>query len=240
MAKPTILAKKSHSLMRRGLFLASIVVWLLAACTPAPNLRDELLLADTSLVSGEPCAAPCWQELTPGETAWGVAQAHIEETQDYRQTDSDTDRRTGEAWIEFAYRDGPTCCRIYTTDGETLSAIFLLVAPDMLLSDVIARYGEPTYMTAEAQTSDQAQVALVYPDPTLAMIVYAFAPNITTAEINADSEIIAHVYMAASEMETLLASENLYAWDGYSLLGDVIDGIFDLTPAPLAEQTAEP
>ncbi|MEL7435872.1 MAG: hypothetical protein AAFN11_18140 [Chloroflexota bacterium] len=36
--------------------------------------------------------------------------------------------------------------------------------------------------------------------------------------------------MAPSEMETLLASENLYTWDGYGALSTVIDGEFDLTP----------
>ncbi|MEO1165129.1 MAG: hypothetical protein AAFV98_15185 [Chloroflexota bacterium] len=215
----------------QSIALLMLLLLSITACTPALSLRDEAFLPDTSLTAGEPCEAPCWQDLIPGETVWGVAVATVEDSEDYRQTDSEDNRRTPEDWIEFAYRDGPTCCRIYSADGETLSAILILVAPQMTLGEVVTRYGEPTYMTAQAQTSDQAQIALVYPD--LATVVYAFAPNITTAEVTAESEIIGHVYMAPSEMETLLASENLYTWDGYGALSTVIDGEFDLTPLPI-------
>ena len=213
-----------------------LVAIIAVACAPAPDLRDDSFLNDTSLVSGTPCEAPCWQNLIPGETVWGIAQDTIAANEDYVEIASDFDRRTGEGWIEFAYRDGLKCCRIYTNDGETLTSILLLLAPQMSVLEVVERFGEPIYLTAQAETSDQAYVALVYPDIT--MVVYAFAENITNSEIQGTNDVVGVVYMASSEMDTLLQTQNLYNWDGYGVLGDFIDGSFDITPIPQDETEA--
>lgn len=221
--------------MKSRLWLPLLWVAIIAmACTPAPMLRDDAFLDDTSLISGDPCTAPCWQNLIPDETAWGVAQDTIAESEDFIEVDSDSDRRTGEAWIEFTYRDGPKCCRIYTADGVTLTSIFLLLAPQMTVSDVIENFGEPTYIAGQAQTSDQAHIVLLYADTP--MMIYAFAENITDSEINGDSEVVGAVYMTAEEMETLIQTENLYNWDGFGALSDIITGEFDITPVPQTDE----
>lgn len=221
--------------MKRRVWLPLFWVVLIAvACTPAPTLRDDTFLDDTSLISADPCTAPCWQNLIVGETAWGLAQDTIAESEDYIEVDSDSDRRTGEAWIEFAYRDGPKCCRIYTADGETLSSVLLLLSPQMTVAEVVDNFGEPTYITAQAETSEQAYVALIYPD-TL-MVIYAFAGDITESNFTGDNEVIGSVYMSASEMETLLQTQNLYNWNGYGALSDTITGEFDITPIAPADE----
>jgi hypothetical protein len=109
-----------------------------------------------------------------------------------------------------------------------------LLAPQINVSEVLERFGEPIYMTAQAETSDQAYVALVYPETP--MVVYAFAENISDGELTGDNEVIGVVYMSAAEMEILLQSQNLYNWNGYGVLGDVIDGAFDITPIPQTEE----
>lgn len=209
------------------------VVFIAMACTPAPTLRNEAFLDDTSLISGDPCTAPCWQDLVPDETAWGVAQDTVANSEDYIEVDSESNRSTGEAWIEFTYRDGPKCCRIYTVDGETLSSILLLLSPQMTVSDVVDSFGEPTYITAQAETSEQAYVALIYADTP--MVIYAFSENITESDINGDNEVVGSVYMSASEMERLLQTQNLYNWTGYGTLADIITGEFDITPVPQSD-----
>lgn len=211
-----------------------VVMLVMVACTPAPELRDEAFLNDTSLLTGEPCSAPCWQDLIPGESAWGLAQDTIANSDAYREVDTESNRQTGEVWIDFAFTDGPQCCRLYTVDGETLSRILLLVSPQMTVAEVVAAYGEPTYLTAQAETSEQAYVALIYPD--IPMVIYAFAENLTDSEINADNAIIGMVYMDATELDKVLETQSLYNWDGYGALGDIIDGEFDLTAVPTTEE----
>jgi hypothetical protein len=210
-----------------------LVVVILVACTPTPTLRNEAFMNDTSLITGEPCEAPCWQNLIPGETAWGVAHDFVKNSADYTITNETTASvRVREARIDFAIKDGPQCCRILTRDNETLSAILLLLSPEMLLGDVIKRYGEPAYLSGEAITDNQATVALVFPN--IPMVTYVFAEDLGESELSDQSTLIGVMYLAQSEMDTLLQSENFYNWEGYGPLGSIIDGTFDITAQPQA------
>jgi hypothetical protein len=229
------------------LFIFLFLTLIVAACTsaPAPELRNEAFMDDISLVSGDPCEAPCWQDLIPGETVWGVAQDFVKNNADYTIVQEVTASiRVREARIAnsirasrtriLAIQDGPQCCRILSRDGEILSAIVLLLAPNMQLGDVIERYGEASYVSGEAVTNDQATIALVFPD--IPMVTYVFAESLSESEVSAASTVIGIMYLAQSEMDTLLQSENFYNWEGYGLLGNIIDGTFDITPEPQADE----
>lgn len=210
-----------------------MVVWLFAsACSPTPQLRNDAYLNDSSLVSGDPCEAPCWQTLTAGESAWGLAQDLVANNADYTVIDNGRDRNTGEAWIEFAYQDGPVCCRLYSRTQETLSSVYLLLSPQNTLKEVLERYGEPQFITAQVETPDQSYIALVYSE--LSFVVYVFAENTSTAELKDDSPVIGVAYQAPSEMETLLQTQTFYAWIGYGTLGAIL-GQPEVTPAPATE-----
>lgn len=210
-----------------------MVVWLfVSACSPMPQLRNDAYLNDSSLVSGDPCEAPCWQNLIAGESAWGLAQDLIANNADYTVITNSRDRNTGEAWIEFAYQDGPVCCRLYSRTQETLSSVYLLLSPQMTVGDVLAQYGEPQFITAQVETPDQSYLALVYSE--LSFVVYVFAENLSESQISEDSQVIGVAYQAPSEMETLLQSQTFFAWIGYGTLGDILAQP-EVTPAPATE-----
>jgi len=64
---------------RRFLFaLLLFAAAALSACAGEVNLLDETKLQDTSLLSGEPCEAPCWNGITPGETSYTDAWLLLE------------------------------------------------------------------------------------------------------------------------------------------------------------------
>lgn len=210
-----------------------MVVWLItSACAPSPELRNDAYLNDSSLVSGNPCEAPCWQNLIAGESAWGLAQDLIANNADYTVITNSRDRNTGEAWIEFAYQNGPVCCRLYTRNQETLSSIYLLLSPQNTLQEVLEAYGEPQFITAQVETPDQSYIALVYSE--LSFVVYVFAENTSDAALKEDSPVIGVAYQAPSEMEMLLQSQTLFAWIGYGTLGDILAEA-EVTPAPATE-----
>lgn len=209
------------------------MVLVASACAPSPQLRNEAYLDDTSLLLEDSCAAPCWHDLIPGETAWGLAQDTVSNLADLTVTNTNRDRNTGEAWIEFAFQDGPVCCRVFTRDGETLSQIWLLLRPQITVGEIVAKYGEPLYITAQAETPDQAYVGLIYPN--IPMVIYAFAENISQASITTDSMVIGLGYLAASEIDNLLQTQTLYAWNGYGLLGDILASEPAITPQPATE-----
>jgi hypothetical protein len=167
-----------------------------------------------------------------GESAWGLAQDLIANNADYTVITNSRDRNTGEAWIEFAYQDGPVCCRLYSRTQETLSSVYLLLSPQNTVKEVLERYGEPQFITAQAETPDQSIVALVYND--LSFVVYVFAENLVESQLNDDSRVIGVAFHAPSEMVTVLQTETLFAWIGYGTLGDILAQP-EVTQAPATE-----
>ena len=199
-----------------------VIVLAATACAPTPELRNDAYFHDTSLIDGEPCFAPCWRGLTPGETTWDVVEDTLETFEDVSNPVRERNRDTDEEYYDFHYTEGPQCCRVYTRDGSVLSSILLLVAPDMSVGAVIEQYGEPQYIQAQDVTDDQTFVVLVFPQ--VPMLVYAFGAGITNGEITADSEVIGMVYLASSEMAVFLNETALFTWDDYGALGAILSG----------------
>lgn len=211
------------------ILMMTVVALLLVACAPPTNLRDETLLNDTSLVTGNPCEAPCFYGITPGETTWQEALTIIEDTSSFSNLQvqaSENDASIQAAWQ--AGSESPVCCQMATEDGQTVSLILLRTAPVMTLGEVIRAHGEPQYLVGSPFTEDQAIMNLVFAETP--MIVYAFVAGTEAGEMTADSEIIGALYLTADEMELLLESTELYAWDGYKAYAAYDTGAFDVTP----------
>src|SRR5688572_11755681 len=96
---------------------------ILAACAHAHNLRDETLLNDTSLITGEPCEAPCWNNITPGETAWRDALTILEDDANLENVQSQTQENTDLVGAIWNAKGGPECCQMVAEDGEKVNLI---------------------------------------------------------------------------------------------------------------------
>jgi hypothetical protein len=209
-----------------------LVVLFLAACSPPPELRDDNFLSDTSLVTGEPCEAPCWQGITPGETSWNDAFTILED--DPRFTDLDNVTGEGdEQLVNFSAPDGRQCCRIYSEDGTTVDSILTLLAPQMTLGQVVERYGEPAFVQGEDVTADQTFISLLYPE--IPLIVYVFGAGIESGELSAENEVIGAIYLTDDDMSALLRENDLFIWEGYGALSELFGGEFDRTAVPPAD-----
>ncbi|MBL8117647.1 MAG: hypothetical protein J0L63_05420 [Anaerolineae bacterium] len=203
--------------MKFRLLLLSVVVVavLMAACVPAPNLRNEKFLQDSSLIEiDENCDAPCWRGITPGETKWADAVTILEDQSDFDdpqvQEIPDAAPAKGASWQPT---DGEPCCQIVTEDGDTVSSIFLQIAPNVSLGEVIEARGEPTYVLGTAGTDDQAIVNLFYPDQN--MIVFAFVAGAANGALSESSEIIGVYYTTPDRMALGINLSDLYGWKGY-------------------------
>lgn len=227
--------------MKRLLLLAVLLGCLcLAACTSAPKLLDEAYLKDTSLLTDNPCAAPCWLGIIPGQTPWGDMRTIIEDNGQFGAVDEIKDDGSDVRLASFPRKDSPTpCCRIYSSlDGKTVGQILILLAPDQIkLGDVIAKYGDPTYAAGSDVTSDQTLVSLFY--PSIPMAVYAFAPGIKEGELTGASQVIGVLYITQADMEEIAKSSGLYSWQGYQKLAGWLDAAPDITPEIQTEATAD-
>ncbi len=214
--------------MKRPLFalLLILTVVAVAGCAPEVRLLDETKLKDLSLLSGEPCEAPCWNGIVPGETLYRDAKLLIEEDTRYKDVQEAERKEGSDARIfGFAPEEGEVCCQVFSRDGETVTSLLLQFAPDMSLGPVMDRYGEPVYVGGEAPAADQAYMALVYPEAPL--VIYAFVAGAENGRLSTGSEILGAMYMSQDEMSLLLACSRLYVWEGFVGFKQIIDDNFD-------------
>jgi hypothetical protein len=192
------------------------------------RLLDDRLLVDTSLITGEPCSAPCWNGIVPGETTWDDALAILQgDTElgnvDVQEADDGLARRA--VWSPLA---GDPCCQMVTFNGVTVDYVRLLLAPGVSFGELIEVYGEPDYLIGSESTRDQAVFTVFYAE--IPMIVYVFVAGAAEGELSDSSEILGVHYMLAEDMEGIILSNPLYAWDGYKSYRDYMDNEPDSLP----------
>jgi hypothetical protein len=228
----------------RLLLPAIMLALLIAACAPPANLRDENLLKDTSLVTDQPCASPCWHGIIPGETSWRDMLILIEDDAAFANVEDLKDEETEARVVNFGGADGngTPCCRIYSSeDGKTVEVILAQFAPSQItLSQILEKYGEPAYVIGSDAAPDQALISLVYPD--VPLIIYVFAAGIANGELTPDSDILATLYVTQTVMDDITTTNNFYAWEGYRKLAGWLDKEefdFEAQSTAEAETTAE-
>ncbi|MDE2636642.1 MAG: hypothetical protein OXI30_09780 [Chloroflexota bacterium] len=214
--------------MKRGLLLFTglIAVLALVACSADINLLDETKLSDTSLISGEPCLAPCWNGITPGETSFQDAKLIIESDDRFAISDEPAPE-DGSNLRSFTFAEGenPACCQLVSRDRETVSSFLLQTAPIMNFGAVYDVYGEPDYLGGEQVNDEQGYMALVYSE--LPLILYAFVDKPASGAISVSSPIIGTMYLSEADMQELLTCASLYQWQGFLDFTSYVEREFD-------------
>jgi hypothetical protein len=217
--------------MKHRLILPGVLalVLLFAACSPPPPLRDDALLQDTSLITENPdCALPCWRGITPGVTVWGDALTILEDDTTLENVNVQEAEDSTAKVAEFQQKGGSACCQMFTEDGEFVNVIFLRVAPTSTVGEMIEIHGDPTYLIGSQYSDDQAVMNLIFPE--LSTVIYAFVPG-TQGSLTADSEIVGILLMKPEDMDLLLKTNDLHAWEGYQSYTDYESGEFEVTPS---------
>ncbi|GAB4574082.1 MAG: hypothetical protein Kow0077_18850 [Anaerolineae bacterium] len=222
--------------MVKKVMLLFVLLGILAAgCLPQPTLRSELFLDDRSLVSGEPCGAPCWNGIVPGETTWAEAAEIVQADPAFSGFESNDEQGIVQAVWQKAGSD-QYCCRILA-DSETdpVTYVFLALSPGTILDEVIEVYGEPTYITTFDFTDSESVAQLVYPG--VPMVVSVLVGD-SSGSVLANSDVVAVLYMAPDEMQLVLETTELQGWAGYQSYQayqqatPVVTPIYTLTPPP--------
>lgn len=226
---------ESGRIMKFRFILAVLgLVLLVAACAPAPQLLNENYLDDESLITGDPCGAPCWRGIIPGETSWQDAQTLIEDDatlSDWQQGNDDETNRLGAAWSKL---DGELCCQMFSTeDGEIVEFLVIQTAPNVTLRSVLDTHGEPTYLTGQTVSDDQGLFGLYYEQ--VPMLVYVFVAG-EDGELSDTSEIIGFAYPSESMMTEMIETSELHTWEGLQSYRDYMDGEFELVPEESEEE----
>lgn len=219
--------------MKIRLILAAIgLIFVAAACAPEVELISDDYLQDTSLISEDPCGAPCWRGITPGETSWNEALNIIEEDETLSDLQTRTDEDTGQIGAAWSQADGNNCCQMFTQDGSTVSLLVAQTAPTYTYADIQEKYGEPSYLIGESVSGDQALVSVYYPDNNF--LIYLFVPG-EDGEITEASEVIGFAYTSPDVMDLIVQTSSLYEWEGTGqVLSTYLDAEanpYDVTPS---------
>jgi hypothetical protein len=204
-----------------------------AATTPAPEdvpppLRSDTLLHDTSLLDTESdCLPPCWHDITPGETGWNDALSILARDPALEILSIQGTEGSFAMAAEFQEKGGTLCCQLFTQDRRKVSVIFMRIAPDMTLAELIEAQGQPDYVIGSIYNQDQAVMNLLYEDR--ALVVYAFVAG-ANASLSASSEIVGVLYLTRADMDLLIATTSLYTWKGYQSFSTYSDVQYDVTP----------
>jgi hypothetical protein len=225
--------------MNRHLLLLFVVpiVFVFAACAPTINLLDKNNLKDTSLLSDDPCSAPCWNDIIPGETSFHDAKVAVEFDGGYMNVEEvQPDEATTARLFGFSDGEANVCCQVLSEDGEIVDSMLFFLAPEMTLSEIIDKYGDPTYLLGEEVADGQAIMFLIYPD--VPIVIYAFVAGAAEGELSATSEIVGVLYLTADGMQRLIDNNSLYEWDGYQSFATYIDENYDFVGDKVTDDTS--
>lgn len=206
--------------------------------TPAPTattgaqLQDDTLLHDTSLVDYVPgCVAPCWHGITPGKSLWEDAIAILEADPTLEKIEVMQSEDSYAAAADFQQSGGSPCCQLFSQDGQTVNLIFLRLAPTISLGQLIAAQGQPKYVFDSPYIPDQIVMHLIYPDKSL--IIYAFIGGID-GTLSANSPIVGALYSSFTDINLMLKTSNLHAWEGYQSYQAYASSVYAVTPSTTA------
>ncbi|MEZ4666653.1 MAG: hypothetical protein R3E39_01815 [Anaerolineae bacterium] len=190
----------------------------------------------------EKCDAPCWRGITPGVTSWKDAIVTLQDQADLDdpqvQEIPNSAPAVGASWQPT---QGEPCCQVVSEDGETVSSIFLQLAPTTTLKQLIDARGEPTYVLGTAGTDDQAIINLFYPEQN--MIVFVFVAGAEKGTLSETSEIIGAYYTTPEQIDLGIKLSSLYGWKGYQPFSayapDKADADFAITQSVTLTPTGE-
>lgn len=216
-------------------FLILLVALLTAACFPGlPPLVSDQYAQDTSLIDGDPCAAPCWNGIIPGETSWQDALDVLNTTPDVVGLQENTvDVEGSDEQVVVAdwgqVESGEYCCRVLADSAdEAVRYIFLRLAPNIVLDELIEAHGEPDYTQYLLYTESEGVLQMIYTD--VPMVVWALVGD-PAGEVLVNTPIVAAIYITPDEMDFLVEVSTLGPWLGYAPFQDYVDAAPAVTPS---------
>ncbi|MCY4463935.1 MAG: thioredoxin domain-containing protein [Chloroflexi bacterium] len=188
---------------------------------PEATLLNESYLMDDSLLTGEPCAAPCWHGIRPGETSLADALDIV------GRLDGMTVVNSSDTTFVFASASGAPCCQISSQGGEHIATMLFQLAPHFTVGDLIAAHGEPSFVTGQPFSASESVLMLYYPETP--MLLYAVVAGMD-GQLNESSPIVSAIYAAEDVFAGAFATTPFDNWKGYLTYNEYMDGQFDHMP----------
>jgi hypothetical protein len=184
----------------------------------------DLPKVDQSLITREPCAPPCWQGISPGETTLDQAEAilktlpFIDRGTVTRQTAADSSQNL--LWHSTLSHPGDWIGSILTQQNVVDTIQIRKLEADITLDDLIAVYGEPTEYSVVLTPPEAPpcfSVTVIWPEDGL---IVAF-PSIHSRDapegaqlITLDTPVVGLRYESASSVADIVDGPGTVPWTG--------------------------
>ena len=180
---------------------------------PERTLLNERFLADASLLTGDPCAPPCWRNIIPGETTLDEALEIV------GAIDGLTLMQQSDQAFQFGRPNGPACCQISADESAAVNAIILQFAPRMTIGEAVEIYGEPLFFRGQPYTDTEAILWFYYPERF--SMIQAVVPG-EDADLEPNSPLVAAYYLTEMDMSDAVAAGAFSPWKGYVAYQDYV------------------
>ena len=194
---------------------------------------------DKSLLTGEPCSAPCWHNLVPGESTEDDVRRELGNSPWVKPgtVSSGGTEYAGVPGLAFAWKDRGrkerlklVWNRIRLRDGK-VSLVEINLDYDLTLGEVVSRYGPPEGVYARLVGGKEVityEVILDYPARGLEFSSYSFPDNLDDIRVRTgvgivteDLKVTAVYYYAPTSLESALRDVFLYPPERVeAMLGD--------------------
>ena len=188
---------------------------------PERSLLNDGFLRDSGLLNGEPCAPPCWQNITPGETDMAAALDSVSALENLNIA------QAVDTGFVFQAGNGEPCCQVASTDAGIVESILLQFAPETELGEVLALYGEPKYVTGQPFSDKEAVIMLYYPERF--MLLYVAVPGVE-GQLAESSPVVSAIYATEELLSEAFGAAPFDHWKGYLTYSEYMDGEFDYQP----------
>jgi len=191
----------------------------LAACSPPPPLVSSKYLNDNSLItgksaSGADCVAPCFQDVTVGQTTFSDAVAKIKANKLFSSVQTQDSSSSNPATATWNTAAGEACCQMSANDKGLVDVILIKYAPDAQVTAdaLIKKFGDPKYVSGTDYSSTEVAVALIF--PTQGLISWV-SPGDATSTLQPTNPMVVATYLNPARFSDLLKTATLQGWNGY-------------------------
>lgn len=191
---------------------------------PAPTIRASPWSWQRGWLVGRPCAPPCWEGITPGKTSGEEALQLLNKMAFVR--DVKFDRLIGQSdrgQIQWDLKNGfPGGMIVFDTtqSGEPVTGIQITYSETFKLSEIIDRFGEPTYVIAAAYRAPlpekriEHRLYLVFLEHGFAVEALA-APELVSGEIQVTGPFYFVPSLQGFEEFNSGLTQFLVPWEGF-------------------------
>jgi peptidylprolyl isomerase len=171
-----------------------------------PPLKSDKYVADTSIISGDPCAAPCFDKITIGQTTLADALTALKADTRFGNV-----QNTG-SQVAWTTAGGDPAGQLLVNAAGVVDIMQIRIAPKVTLKQIVDKFGNPDYVLPQDYSATEVAFGVIYEKLGLVMVA---ALDGQTDSVKAENPIVLLEYFVPAELSKNIANTPLNGWTGF-------------------------